>query len=292
MRPLRDGLKAAARNGRLLGWLLAANVVVAFAAVLPLMAPLEETLSRHPSSAELTRRFDMSWWVDLTTAHAASFERALDLAGAAAMASVLFGCFFAGGMLQAHHDVLGGLRMDRFFIGCRRWFVRFVWLFVLSLPLYWLAHRLVNTHLALWIGERLEWVEDERAGLAIEWGRSVLFLALFDLVTLMADYARVHAVVAGDRSMLAALAAGMRFVLRHPWRAGSLEAAAILLQASALALYVPIDRILDRASWPGLAAGVLAGQAFLLARLYLREGARAGQVALYRSVAVAVPPLR
>ena len=279
---MRAGLSAAARNAWLLWWLLSANLAVSLCAVVPLLSPLEKSLSHHEASLEMTARFDMSWWVDVTTEHAEAFARALDGVAAAAFVSAILGCFFAGGLLQAYHDTLGLQPLDRFMTSCRRWFLRFAWLFVLSLPLYWLAHRLINTHMAVALDTVLERVEDERVGLLITWARAAIFLLLFDLITLFADYARVHAVVSGQVSMLACLSAGGRFVLSHPWRIWTMEGCAVGAQALALTLYVPLDAALDRSSTASLIAGFVCGQSFLLMRLFLRESARAGQVALYR----------
>ena len=133
---LLSGISVAARNAQLLWWLLAANLLVAVIAVAPMLEPLEKTLSHHEAAEEMTRRFDMSWWVDVTTSHASAVSRTLDVIGVAAFLSAILGCFFAGGLLQTYHDTLGRLPMDRFMTSCRRWFPRFVWLFVLSLPLY------------------------------------------------------------------------------------------------------------------------------------------------------------
>jgi hypothetical protein len=141
----------------------------------------------------------------------------------------------------------------------------------------------VNTRLELALRDLLENVADERMGLLLRLIKIGLFLALFDAVTLAGDYARAHAVVTPQRSMLVSLRAGVLFLLRHPLRAGGLELLALLLQTAALFLYLPLDTLLSRASPAGLIAGVLAGQVFLLARLFLREATRAGQVALYRS---------
>src|SRR5262249_28286387 len=127
-------------------------------------------------------------------------------------------------------------------------------------------------------------VADERVGLMLNLGRALLFLLLFDAVTLAADYARVHAIVRADRSMLASLASGMRFVILHPWRAGRMEAAAILFQLGALMVFMPVSELLQRGGgtvW-GIALALGAGQGFLLLRLFLRESARAAQVAAYR----------
>lgn len=282
MRALFAGLKAAAGNARLLGWLLAGNLVLAALAVIPLMGPFEESLAHHEAAAELTRRFDMSWWVDLTTSRAEAFSRALDGVAAAAFLAAVMGCFFAGGLIQAYHDRLAGLPLDRFMTSCRRWFPRFIWLFLLSLPFYWLAHRLINRHLAAGLDTLFEKVEDERLGLAISLGRAVLFLILFDMITLMADYARVHAIVRSDRSMLASLSSGIRFVLRHPVEVCSLELGVLGMQVLALILYLPVDAFFPRNSAGGLAAGLIAGQVYLLLRLFLRETSRAGQVVIYR----------
>ena len=180
-------------------------------------------------------------------------------------------------------------QMDRFMVSCGRWFVRFAWLFALSLPLYWLVHRLVNTHLALALDDVLETVNDERTGLILVLARTFIFLILFDLVTLVADYSRVHAVVRLNRSMLSSLRNGILFVLRHPIRVGTLEFLGIVLQAAALALYLPVDDLFGRTTAGSLIAGLVASQAFLLVRLFIRESSRAGQVALYRSLAVHNP---
>ncbi len=286
MTALGAGLRTVAANARLLWWLLCANLIVAALAVLPLLTPIEATLSHHEAAREMTHRLDMPWWVDVTTAHAESFSRTLDLVSVSAFLSALLSCFFAGGLLQAYEDTLERRAMDRFMVACRRWFVRFVWLFALSLPLYWLVHRMINTHLALFVDDAMESVRDERVGVLITWARAALFLVLFDLVTLFGDYARVHAVVSAQRSMLASLSAGMRFVLRHPLRVGSLEVGTIVLQAGALALYLPVDRLLGRESAAGLAAAFVASEAFVLLRLYLRESSRAGQMSVYRAARV------
>jgi hypothetical protein len=289
MRDFRLGLRAAAGNARLLWWLLAGNLALALLAAAPLLRPLETSLSHHEASGSMARRFDMSWWVDVTTSRAEAFAGALDGVAAAAVLSALMGCFFAGGLLQAYRDTLDGLPMDRFMTSCRRWCPRFLALFALSLPIYWLVHRMVNRHLALALDDVLEGVSDERAGMLIELGRAALFLALFDLVTLIGDYARVHAVVRSDRSMLSCLSSGMRFVLGHPWRVGRFEVLALALQAAALALFLPLDALVARAAGTpaGLILALIAGQSFLLMRLFLRETARATQLAVYRGVLAA-----
>jgi hypothetical protein len=284
---LSAGLGAAARNARLLWWLLFSNLLLAALAVWPLLRPFEATLEWHPAPEQMARRFDMAWWVDVTTAHAVSFARTIEMAGALSFLAALLGCFFAGGMLQAYADTFEGRRMDRFMTSCRRWAPRFILLFALSLPLYWLVHRLVNTRLELALRDLLEQVADERVGLLLRSLKIALFLILFDAVTLFADYARVHAIVTPDRSMPASLRAGILFVLRHPLRVGGLEAMGILLQIAALMLYLPVDGLLTRASPAGLAAGLAAGQIFILTRLFLREASRAGQVALYRATLAA-----
>ncbi|MFQ5701555.1 MAG: hypothetical protein ACE5HU_06910 [Acidobacteriota bacterium] len=276
-----SGLRAALGNARLLLWLLAANLVMAVVAVWPLLGPFEGSLAHHPASEQLTRRFDMPWWVDLTTSQADAFARTVELIGLVGFLAALLGCFFSGGLLQAYRDTLEGRSMDRFMTSCRLWFARFAWLFVLSLPLYWFVHRMVNTHLELALRDLLERVTDERVGLLLTLGRAVLFLVLFDLVTLAVDYARVHAIVRTERSMLAALRAGLWFVLLHPVKVWTLEIWTVLLQCLALMIYLPVDGLIGRNSVPGLLLGLFAAQSFLLLRLFLRETSHAGQVALY-----------
>ena len=80
------------------------------------------------------------------------------------------------------------------------------------------------------------------------------------------------------------VSSGMRFVLSHPLRVASLELAALGAQVLGLALYLPIDRLMARTSMAGFVMGLIATEVFLLLRLFLRETARASQVALYREV--------
>ena len=277
------GLSTAARNARLLWWLLGANMALAVVAVWPLLRAFEKTLEYHEASAQLAERLDMPWWVDVTTSQAAAFQKTIELVGVVGFLSAILGCFFAGGLIEAYHDTLAGRPMDRFMTSCRRWFVRFAWLFALSLPLYWLVHRLINTHLALALEDVLEGVNDERTGLVLTLGKTLLFLVLFDLVTLVVDYGRVHAVVRVNRSMLTSLREGMLFVLRHPIRVGTLEVLTLILQVAALASFIPVDELFGRTTLGSLIAGVIAGQSFLLMRLFIRESSRAGQVFLFRS---------
>lgn len=280
---LRSGLLGVVSNARLLWWLLAGNLALAAVAVWPLLNPFENSLAHQAASEQLTQRFDMSWWVDLTTSQADAFARTIDLVGLVGFLSALLGCFFSGGLLEAYHDTLEGRSMDRFMTSCRRWFMRFVRLFALALPLYWFVHRMINTHLELALRSTLEHVADERIGLFLTLAHAIVFLSLFDLVTLAVDYARVHAIVTRERSMLACLRAGMWFVLLHPVRVCTLEIWAILLQCLALMIYVPVDSLLGRQSVMGLVVGFLAGESFLLLRLFLRETSHAGQVSLYGS---------
>ena len=91
------GLRTAAANGRLLWWLLLGNILLALIAVIPLAGPFEESLAYHEAAPQLARRFDMSWWVDLTTSRAEAFSRALDGVAAVSFLAVLMGAFFAGG---------------------------------------------------------------------------------------------------------------------------------------------------------------------------------------------------
>ncbi len=283
MAALGAGLWAAARNARLLGWLLLGNLLLAVAGVWPLLEPMEESLAWHPAAEEMTRRFDMAWWVDLTTSRAEAFARTHEMVGVVAFLAAMMGCFFAGGLLQAYQDTFEGRAMDRFLLGCRRWFWRYVRLFVLALPIYWLVHRVMNTHLELALRDLLERVADERAGLALTLAKSAVFLCLFDLVTLCVAYARAHALITSERSMIVALRAGILFVLRHPVRVAGLEALVLILQGAALFIYLPFDALLGRNSAAGLITGFLAGQGFLIVRLFLREAARAGHLAILRS---------
>ncbi len=123
-----------------------------------------------------------------------------------------------------------------------------------------------------------------------------IFGALLAFTTTVIDYAKVRAVVEDRRSMIGAVVAALRFIVRNPGRVAPLyamNAATFLIVVAAWALVAPGAGGAGLSMW----AGVMAAQCYVLARLMVKLQFMASETALFqRSLAhagyVAAPAAR
>ncbi len=121
-----------------------------------------------------------------------------------------------------------------------------------------------------------------------------IWLAPLVVVNVIADYAKVRAVIEDRRSMLGALAAGARFVRRHRIGVSTLYLANALVLAVAFAVYLLVAPGSHGGDWRLLA--VLAiGQAWILMRIvtrlaFLSTSAALVQRSLAHAEYAAAPP--
>jgi hypothetical protein len=123
---------------------------------------------------------------------------------------------------------------------------------------------------------------DERAAFAI---RIVLYFVLFALVSgggLVFDYAKVRLVVEDRRSAIAALAAAIRFVARHPRSAAGAYALNVAGFAGVVAVYAAVVPGAGHAGWTMWATFAI-GQAFIAARVAVKLMFWASEAALFQS---------
>jgi hypothetical protein len=185
--------------------------------------------------------------------------------------------FLAGGVLErlARDRPLGPAA---FFSACGVWFVRFLRLGVVAGVAYWLLFTQVHP----WLFETVypRWthgVSVERTAGAVRLGLYGVFTALVCAVNLLFDYTKIRAVVEDRRSMLGALAAGARFVVRHPAKTVALYVMNVLGYLLVVGLYY--------LAAPGASAGVLAfavGQVYIVLRVMVRLQFAASQTALFQ----------
>ena len=124
-------------------------------------------------------------------------------------------------------------------------------------------------------------VTAERSAFALRAAAYVLFGALLLACNMLFDYARVRLVVEDRRSAAGALVAAWRFVRRHTPGALGLYALNALAFLVLVALYAAAAPGAPRSGWLALAAlGV--GEAYILARLYLKLLFYASETALFQ----------
>ena len=112
-------------------------------------------------------------------------------------------------------------------------------------------------------------VDVERTAFLIRGGLYVVFVLVLAAANIVFDYAKVRAVVEDRRSMLVAVAASCRFIVRHPAGAVGvylLDAALFAATLAAYAVVAPPGGGLGVMAW----AAVVIGQAYIAGRLCVK----------------------
>ena len=219
---------------------------------------------------------------------------AVTIAGAAA-ACVLLWTFLSGGVI----DRLARdrpTRSDGFFAACGRHFWRLLRLGALALLAYgflfeWVHPRIFDRTYPLLVRDTTA----ETTAAAVRAGGYLVFGALLLIVNVIFDYARIRIVVEDRRSAMAATGASLRFARLHRGRVCRLYA----LNAAAFLLLVAAYAVLNPglpAQGPSMWAALIAGQAYIVARHFLKLTFYASEAALFQSLLAhaeysAAPPL-
>lgn len=284
-------------------------VLVTVAMALPLALTLRGMLEGHLGSslaaAEAADAVNFDWWQEFQSQAAGlgtsftpsviGFAAVLDnissildaqreippVAGALA-AYLLVWTFLSGGII----DRLARQRPTRahgFFAASGVYFFRFLRLAVLG--------GLVYSFLFFWVHPLLfdGWFRAATRDLTVErtafqWrvAMYVLFGALLVLVNVLFDYAKIRSVVEDRRSMVVALFASGRFIVRHPGRVFGLyglNALAFLALIALWALVAPGAGGTGLSMWMAF----LVAQLYLLARVFLKLSFVASQTALFQA---------
>ena len=271
--------------------LLLATAIATLPAALALRESIEDHLGDSLTASTVSAGVDLRWWqeFDAAAGPGRSFSPAmiggagpvstyadlLDGNGpplevvAAITLSLLLWMFLSGGLLDryARRRRTG----TRGFVGaCGVFFFRFLRLGLLA----GLAYALLLGPVHSWLfGDAYPWITRETSveRTAFLW-RLVFYaiwLAPLLMVNVIVDYAKVRAVVEDRHSMIGALVAGARFVIRHPGAVASVYSLNAAIAAVVLAGYILLAPEGRGGDWRLLAAFGVGG-AYLLARLAVR----------------------
>lgn len=197
---------------------------------------------------------------------------------AAVSAHTVASMFLVGGVMDrlARDRAIG---TAAFFAACGVYFVRFIRLGVIAAALYWFLFAKLHPWLFDGVYSRLTRdLTVERTAFMYRAFLYGLFFAVVLAVNLVFDYAKVRAVVEDRRSMIGALAAGMRFVVRNARAAIGLYALNALVFLAVIGLYA--------LAAPGAAAsasGFAIGQLYIVLRVVVRLQFTASHIALFQS---------
>jgi len=272
-----NGLRAAAKQPRLVACLWAAYFVFSLVPVLPGLAWLRAGLDVSPASADALERFDFGLLSDLLNYDRSNVFSLLFLSMVAAgMVALVASAFVMGGILE----VLGGggggddsdrrTFMHRFARGGGHFFWRFVRLAVTAGVCGVLATGIVAALIGAVtapLGES-EWEPGGYlAGLLVVLavaGTAALFL-------LALDYARIRVARDDGRKMLRAYFSGLGFVVRHLVGAYGIALGIIATLAGVMLLYIAYETNSPVASTGALIAVLFVLQQITVAaRVFLR----------------------
>lgn len=186
--------------------------------------------------------------------------------------------FLSGGIL----DRLARGRPVRafgFFAACGAYFLRFLRLAVVIAPCYWL----VLTTLHAWLFDTVypaltRDLTVEHRALTIRVALYVIFAAALAAVNVVADFAKVRAVVEDRRSALSALAAALRFIRRRPLRVLALYLLNVLAAAVVFRIWMQTAPSASAPAWLAL----LGGQLFILARIWTKLAFMASEAVFFQ----------
>ena len=232
-----------------------------------------------------------STFVPAIIGFAAPLKNLSDLADNEPMAAAIAGLVTAWLLLWAF---VGGGILDRyarartthtpaFFAACGVFFFRFLRLGVFAGIAYGLLFRYV--HRWLFDGLFEAWTRNwtvERDAFFLRVALYAVFAALLAAVNIVIDYAKVRAVVEDRRSMIGAIAAGARFVGRHPRATIGLYLVNTFVCGIVLLVY---RAVAPGGAWSGAAVwGAFAvSQAYIVARVWAKLVFAASAVALFQS---------
>jgi hypothetical protein len=295
-----DGLNRVKRAPVLVVGLWLVTVAVALPFAMMLQALLGDHLGASLAAQDAAASVNYDWWNEFlaqTSGIGLSFVPAIigfaavisnlstvaDTTGLpvaiaiAVSAHMIVSLFLIGGVIDrlARDRAIGAAA---FFSACGTYAVRFARLAIIATAVYWVLF--VRYH--SWLFDAvypalIENVTVERTALAYRAALYAMFLAPVLLANLVFDYAKIRAVVEDRRSMIGAVAAGWRFVRRHPGATLALYAADALLFLIAIGIYYLIA--------PGASRDTLAfaiGQLYIVLRVIVRLQFVASQTALFQ----------
>jgi hypothetical protein len=154
-----------------------------------------------------------------------------------------------------------------FFALSGAYFFRLLRLALLAGAAYWLLLRMVHPLLFETLFDRLTRdLASESQAMGLLAGLYAVFVLMLGLVSLVIDFTRVRLVVEDRRSVLAALAAGLRFVRRRLWRSIGLYTLNIVVLVIMARLWFQLAIGAEGPEWPAL----LVSQIYLVARIWAR----------------------
>jgi len=171
------------------------------------------------------------------------------------------------------------VRVAAFFSACGVYFMRFLRLAVVIGIAYCVLFRWVHPFLFGTIYDRFTRdMTEERDAIVLRGALYLIFALALMLVSLVADFAKVRAVVEDRHSMLGALGASLRFIRRRFFRVAGLYLLNVIALLVILRLWLQVAPSAATAPWLAL----LIGQVYLLMRVWAKLAFMASETVYFQ----------
>jgi len=284
----------------------ASTLLATFVLALPLALVMHDTIEAHLGSSLEAERAAAGWnagWAAEFAAQAQGLGRTFthevigfggtlaiisDIAdpealtpalAIAAAVSIALWVFLSGGILDRLARARP-VRAGHFFSACGVYGIRFLRLAVLIGAAYWVLFRWVHPYLFGPLYHRLTRdLSEERDGMVVRGLLYLVFAAGVALVNLVADFAKVRAVVEDRHSMIGAIGASWRFIRRRKAPVIGLYLLNVLAFLVILRLWLSLAPAAGEPTW----FAFLLAEIYLLVRVWARLAFMASEVAFFQS---------
>jgi hypothetical protein len=289
--------------------LLAGVFLLTFAMALPLALTVRGMLSNHLGGSLVANtvadHVDYEWWQEFraqaaglgttfspsiigfaavldTTSSLIDAQSPIAPVSAALTAYIVVWAFLLGGIIDRYAR-RRPTRAHGFFAASGVFFMRFLRLAIAAALVYGFLFVYVHRWLFdVWYANAIRPQDVERTAFLWRLAMYAIFGLLLLVANVVFDYAKIRAVVEDRRSMIGAIIAGARFVIREPRRVAGMYVVNTLLFLAVIALWALIA---PNAGGAGLSmwSGFVVSQIYLMARLFAKLTFVASQTALFQA---------
>ncbi len=273
---LSRGARLLLRHKKVIVFFYLVNIAAAVLAVAPLAAMLGARYAHSLESDRLFSNFDPAALMEMVNQYTGAPWTAVSTAGAVIAGLMLMvSTFLAGGAIAVFHD-----EDDTFFGASARFFGRLFRLMLISLVFYGIAIAAVSAISALLAHMRRDsmvawpWV-------LLNGAQFLLILALFGIVNMIFDFAKIECVAGLTRSALRATLRSIRFVFRNPGRAFGVYWVCALISGLLLLAYHLLTEVMGQGSAAMVIAVLVTRQVYVLARISARLWTWSSELGIY-----------
>ncbi len=197
---LAEGARRTWRQQRLVWWIFAVNLILAFASAMPLVHRIGAVTDHSLAALRLVNGFDFGIYSELRTTSNVNFDSSFPESVPAVLVFFVFMLFLTGGILASYANEYK-LSIRDFFANCGAFFWRCVrlsiFMSIVLVPILMGGHAFLH-----WGGKLINDAAGEKTGYWVSLLAILLTLFVMMAVRLWFDMAQVRAVTEDERGML------------------------------------------------------------------------------------------